>query len=403
MAKYQDSNGTHIDELVCLQYPQGHSFTGEAMLELMPHGSPLILQLILEDLVNRGCRLAEPGEFTRRAFLNGKLDLTQAESIVEVINARSKAGLAAAQRQLSGEVGRTIDAFVMRLLGVSAHLEAYIDFPEEDLPPEDQAGPAQELAALIDEMQRLEATSHYKQLLQDGVRTVILGEPNAGKSSLLNRILGEERAIVSDIPGTTRDYLEASLMIGPFLLRVVDTAGIHQTADAIEQQGVERALDQVNRADLLLLIVDASRPMPELPTAVRDALRNKPAAVVFNKIDVASTPASLPELADLPQIRVSAKTGQGMNDLMFHVEQLLREQVVMPQEDTVLVSARHATALAKARESLEKAREKLRKDVETELVAVDIREAIDAMGEIVGRIDNEAMLDALFAKFCIGK
>lgn len=407
LARYQSIQGHPLDEVIFTYYPQKNSFTGEAMLELSAHGNPYLLRKILDDLLARGCRLAEPGEFTKLAFLNGRMDLSQAEAVLDVIRARSDAALAAAQKQLSGSVGRSVQAFVARLLAIMAHLEAYIDFPEEDLPEEDQAGPAQELKALIADFTRLIATSSYSTLLREGARAVIIGLPNAGKSSLLNALAGEERAIVSDEPGTTRDYLETPILVGPYLLRLIDTAGLRDATGAIEQLGIAKTREQIAQADLLLIVADASATGS---TALESLTKGFDSSLSHTRILVLENKADLPGFHPLtdffpasPHLPVSAKTGQGLDILRDRLAKLLEQEISVPNQDAIIVNARHAHALEEARQSLQSALDKMAGDLPAELVASELRLAIESLGQITGRIDNERMLDVLFSKFCIGK
>jgi tRNA modification GTPase len=403
LGQYESLEGSALDQLIYTVYAEGKSYTGEWLLELMPHGNPWLVRKILDDLLARGCRLADPGEFTRRAFLNGKLDLSQAEAVVQVIQARSDRALQAARRQLSGSVGRTVDSLVDRLLVVTAMLEAYIDFPEEDLPPEDSSGPAKALAALIKDMESLIATRQYASLLHDGVKCVILGEPNVGKSSLLNALTGEDRVIVSAEPGTTRDYVEERIHVGPYLLRIIDTAGLHEAASALEEQGIHRSLEQIGSADLLLVVLDSTRPAPTLPDSVIAALNSRTTVIVENKVDL-QDPEDLSAFArDCPHIRISASHQTGLDELRQAIRSCLEEGLVVPDESAVIVSARHADALITARKLITGSLDKLRHGLPPELVASDLHSAIDAMGAITGKIDNESVLDRLFNQFCIGK
>ncbi|MEX0325689.1 MAG: tRNA uridine-5-carboxymethylaminomethyl(34) synthesis GTPase MnmE, partial [Puniceicoccaceae bacterium] len=402
LGTYRSLEGDTLDSLVYLLYVDGKSYTGEALLELNPHGNPWLVRKILDDLIARGCRLADPGEFTRRAFLNGKLDLSQAEAVVQLIQARSDRALEAARRQLAGSVGDMVNVLVDRLLGVTAMLEAYIDFPEEDLPPEDQEGPASALRVLIDEMDHLIATRQYASLLHDGVKCVILGEPNVGKSSLLNALTGEDRVIVSAEPGTTRDYVEERIHIGPYLLRVIDTAGLHEAASAIEEQGIHRSLQQIQSADLLLVVLDSTKPSPALPESVLQAFQSGNTLIVENKTDLAINADLAAFAADCPHVRISASLHEGLQDLRKAIRDGLEQGLLIPDENTVLVSARHATALQDAKDHLRQSLDKLRQSAPPELVASDLHAAIESMGAITGKIDNEAMLDRLFKHFCIG-
>lgn len=403
LGKYRSLDGRVLDELIYTSYPEGRSYTGESLLEFSPHGNPWLVRRLLDDLVARGCRLAEPGEFTRRAFLHGKLDLSQAEAVIQVIQARSERALEAARRQLAGSVGRTVNALVDRLLLITAQLEAYIDFPEEDLPPEDQDGPARDLGDLIREMEKLIATREYASLLHEGIKCVILGEPNVGKSSLLNALTGEDRVIVSPEPGTTRDYVEERIHIGPYLLRIIDTAGLHEAASALEEQGISRSLQQIQSADLLLVVLDSTRPSPTLPASVLSLLGAGNTVIVENKIDLGPGRGHTAFAPDCPHVRLSARLGEGLDDLRSVIRSTLEEGLIVPDDGAVLVSARHADALHRARQSLQASLSKMTTGEAPELIASDLHTAIEAMGEITGKIDNEAVLDRLFSRFCIGK
>jgi tRNA modification GTPase len=403
LGSYTSMEGRVLDRLVYVSYPDGKSYTGEPLLELNPHGNPWLVRKILDDLVARGCRLAEAGEFTRRAFLNRKLDLSQAEAVVQLIQARSDRALEAARRQLSGSIGKTVNQLVENILQVTATLEAYIDFPEEDLPPEDQEGPAKALHRLTSEMDHLIATRKYSSLLHDGVKCVILGEPNVGKSSLLNALTGEDRVIVSAEPGTTRDYVEERIHIGPYLLRVIDTAGLHEAASALEEQGIHRSMEQIQSADLLLVVLDSTGEAPTLPASVLEALDASNSLIIENKTDLATNEALSRFAPSCPHVRISASTHSGLEVLRDAIRHSLEEGLLIPDESAVIVSARHAGALEAAKESLRGSLDKLRQGEPPELVASDLHAAIEAMGAITGKIDNEAMLDRLFNQFCIGK
>ena len=402
-AKYLDIKGDLLDECLITYFTKGQSFTGESMLEIAPHGNPLIVQKILADLMARGCRAAEPGEFTRTAFLNGRMDLSQAEAVSDLIRARSDRSLQVAQRQLHGSVGRKMSELTERLLSVMAHLEAYIDFPEEDLPGEDQAGPASELRQLISEMQDLIETQRYSALLHEGIKTLIIGEPNVGKSSLINALTGADRSIVSDIPGTTRDYISAFMMVGPWRIEILDTAGLHEAGDAIEKIGIEHTIEQAETADFFLLVLDAATPSPTLPSSLLSRMTPINTIIIENKTDLPAAQSHADFLPDLRHVPMSLLQRKGLAELRDAWLQSIDASLSQPQNDGVVVNARHAASLGEAVDALELASSKLKDGELSELIAADLRDAVEHIGQVVGRVDNERMLDSLFKQFCIGK
>lgn len=402
-ASYRDLQRVILDDCVITYYAEGQSFTGEAMLEIAPHGNPLIVQKIMTDLMARGCRPAEPGEFTRTAFLNGRMDLSQAEAVSDLIKARSDRSLEVAQRQLHGSVGQKMSELTDRLLSVMAQLEAYIDFPEEDLPGEDQAGPAQELRRLMSDIKELIETQRYAALLHDGIKTLIVGEPNVGKSSLINALTGSQRSIVSEIPGTTRDYISAFLMIGPWRIELLDTAGLHEAGDAIEKIGIDHTIEQSETADFFLLVLDATTPSPTLPDALLRRMRFDNTLVIVNKTDLPGAQDHADFLREFKHVRTALLDRTGLDALRTQWLAAIDVGLKLPQQDGVVVNARHAASLGHAVEALEVAARKLGNGEHTELVAAELRDAVGFIGEVVGRVDNERMLDKLFNQFCIGK
>ena len=403
LGHYRDRADRLIDQVVFTYYQKGASYTGERVLEIATHGNPFIAQSILQDLCQRGCRLAAPGEFTRTAFLNGRIDLSQAEAVMDLIRARSEAALEAANRQLSGSVRNTVNTLMEKILHVLTEVEVYIDFPEEDLPDEETCGPTLDLTEVSREMDHLLAGGHLASLLHDGVRVVITGPPNAGKSSLLNALVGADRVIVSEEPGTTRDYVEERITLGPYVLRLVDTAGIGETKSPIESQGMRKAIDQVDRSHLVLCVVDTTEPAPNLPDGVAKRLSEKAAIVIENKTDRVESQEHLEWLPHLSHLRLSALTGDGLDSLIRLFRTRLEEKIPSAENERVLVNARHAQALKEAKHGLKNALGKMRRGSYNELIASDLRISLAALGEITGKVDNEAMLDALFGKFCIGK
>ncbi len=399
---YRDRHGGLVDDVVLIFFSGPRSYTGEDALEISCHGNPFIAQKILEDLLARGCRAAEPGEFTQRAFLHGRLDLSQAEAVMDLIHARSERALAFAQQQLRGALAGRMGTLIDALLGVLARIEAYIDFPEEDLPPEDRQWVAGEIQRIGAETARLLATSHYGAMLREGIRTVIIGPPNAGKSSLLNRLVGRERALVSPEPGTTRDFLEETIMVGPHALRIIDTAGLNPAPGEIERLGIEKTLERTAEADLFLIVVDAAQPSWVLPDVVWAQAKRGPAIWVMNKTDLAPHAAE-PIGWPFPVIRISALTGAGVEELVGAIGQAADAFQNTLGEDKIAISARHAYALESAQAGLARAGAKLSENGPIELIASDLRDTLAAFGEITGKVDNERMLDQLFASFCIGK
>lgn len=402
---YRDLQGHVVDDVLVTFFQGPHSYTGEDSLEISCHGNPFIAQLILSDLLKRGCRSAEAGEFTRRAFLGGRMDLAQSEAVMDLIHARSERALAAANQQLRGSLGRHLNDLTEGLLLVLARVEAYIDFPDEDLPAEDRRIVLDELNRVLHGTSRLLATHHYGDLLRDGIKTVIIGEPNAGKSSLLNRLVGRDRALVSADPGTTRDFIEERIIVGPHCLRLIDTAGLNPVPAPLERLGMEKTLERAAEADLFLWVLDATRSCPDLPASVRARLTPTNTIVLLNKTDLLdSGRIDGPTLADrLSFVRISALAGTGLDELVELIVRLADAFRQDQGEEIIAINARHADALRRARECLDSSRQKVENAGAVELLASDLRGALDAFGEIAGKIDNERMLDHLFKTFCIGK
>ena len=396
LGQLHDETGTVIDQ-ACLAvfFPGPDSYTGEDVVELHGHGGALPMRRALEALLRLGLRTARPGEFTRRAFLNGKLDLTQAEAVADVIAAESDAALALANRQLAGDLGKTVEALRTRVQTLLAEVESHLDFPDEELDWQPTAWLASEIADLQTQLTALSATRREGEVLREGVSLVIAGAPNVGKSSLLNRLLGRERAIVSATPGTTRDTVEAELVVRGIPLHLVDTAGIREnSADAIETDGMARARAAAATADLVLWLTDAAQPpasrlpWPQWPH--RGAI-----LLVANKCDLDATASSPTE------IRISAKTGEGLETLADAIETAVLGRHGATT-GALAVSARHATLLEETAARLEEARPLLDAQ-EFELAAIPLRRALDALGEITGQTTTPDLLDTIFHRFCIGK
>jgi tRNA modification GTPase len=395
-AKVRDADGRVLDDVLLTVFRESRSFTGEPVVEIACHGGRLVTRRVLERLLECGARSAGPGEFTERAFLHGKLDLTQAEAIMDLISAQSDLALRAAHEQLEGGIGREAIRLREDLIGVVAHLEAWIDFPEEDIDPDTGDLFRARVAAAREGIAKLLATAEQGRILREGVRTVICGRPNAGKSSLLNLLLGSERAIVSDEAGTTRDTIEETIILDGVPLRLVDTAGLRDEAGGIEREGIRRTLHEAGRADLLLVVRDASLPAAESSVELPESNRS---VTVLNKSDLGEHA----EWAGNGGVRLSCNTGGGLDQLRRAIREALDLGEADWGEHAVAINTRHRDCLRRADESLEAAEALLESSAAPELAALELRGALDALGEIVGKVDTEDILGAIFSQFCIGK
>lgn len=393
----RDENGLILDDGLLTVFLGPNSYTGEDCVEFTGHGGILVTREVLGRFLACGAIAAGPGEFTQRAFLNGKLDLTQAEGVMDLISAQTRLSLRAARSQLEGTLGRRTTEARDQLLNTLAHLEAWIDFPEEDIDPQTGALLRSRVRAVLDVVESLLATADQGRVLREGVRTVIFGEPNVGKSSLLNRLLGFERAIVSDVAGTTRDTIEEIINLHGIPLRLVDTAGVREASDRIEAEGIQRTVRQIEAADLLLEIADANRPRPTeavLPATAAKRL------LVLNKIDLGEHPS----WENVEAVRLSCFTGSGLEALSDAIRNALHFSEMDWGEHAIAINARHQASLQLARSSLLAALALLEDlSSDQELAAIDLREALDALGEIPGKVDTEDLLGVIFSTFCIGK
>ncbi len=398
-----DARSKVIDRIICTYSRGPASYTGEDTAELQCHGSPLVLQLGLETLFALGARQALPGEFTKRAFLNGRLDLAQAEAVVDLIDAQSREGVYQSAGQLAGALSRRVDGIYSGLVDLMAHFHAVLDYPDEDIDPFKEEQMVQGMDRAQEELTALLATHRRGESLVGGLPCAIVGRPNAGKSSLLNALVGYDRAIVTDIPGTTRDTVEERVRLGGVLLRLVDTAGLRDSADPIECIGVERSRTAMEQAALILFLCDQSVPFTqEDAQLLEQAMACAPTILVWNKSDLPSAPTPflhLPE--DMPVVEVSAKTGQGLDAL----EQAVASFV--PHGDThsgaLLTNARQADAARRALESVGLARQSLQAGYTPDAVLVDIENALSALGELTGRCVREDITARIFERFCVGK
>ena len=392
-----------LDEALVVYMKAPRSFTAEDVVEIQSHGGALVLGMVCKVCVASGARMAEPGEFTKRAFLNGRLDLSQAEAVLDTIRATSTAGLNIAQRHLRGDLAREVEQTRTSLLTVLAHVEAGIDFVDEDI----SFLQREELVRIVSEAcavaQKLESTAQEGRILREGAYVVILGRPNVGKSSLLNRLLREERAIVTAIPGTTRDVIEESIDLDGVMIRLVDTAGVRDTDDLVEREGIKRTRAAQDEADLLLVVLDGTVPLTSDDRDLLNIAKDHKHIVVLNKADLTDTLEMDSEFANHLAFRISAKTGSGID----RVKSALRTQLVSggfeSAETATVTNVRHRDALRRAVESLGHALESVHCGMPGELISIDVRTAADALGEITGAITTDEILGEIFSKFCIGK
>lgn len=403
LGTYRALSGTALDDCVWVFYEAPASYTGEDALEISCHGNPFIFRRILEDLFRRGCRAAEPGEFTKRAFLNGKMDLSQAEAVADVIEADSERSFEAARKLLSGELGRRISAWNDEILALIAETETQIDFSDEEVPELDFERFSGRLHGLMAELEKTALSARYASKVHEGVGVVIFGAPNAGKSSLLNALLGSDRALVSEEAGTTRDFISEKFSAGPHCIRIIDTAGIRSdAASAIEIRGMERTRECMGKADFLIFVVDASVPPPALPADLLQTLNAERTLIVFNKNDKPPAFELSSFLPNFERISVSLLDVSSAGIITEKLSSLLEKKGVVPADDILVVSARHAEALRKAEKELSDALSSAGK-VPIEFVSSKLRNALEELSEILGRFDNEKVLDRVFSSFCIGK
>lgn len=385
-----------IDEVLLTVLRAPRTFTREDMVEISCHGGVLPAKLVLDALLEAGARLAEAGEFTKRAFLNGRIDLAQAEAVADLIHSRTELALEAANEQLAGKLSKRIEELRTQMVQTLAHIEAHIDFPDEDIAPDTKEQLLKRLEGGVKFMDELLATASEGQILRRGIRATIIGRPNAGKSSLLNQLLGHERAIVSPIPGTTRDTIEETANVRGIPVIFVDTAGIRESSDSIEAEGIRRSRESLSRAELVLEVIDASEPTDSAPRLMEQ--NGKKHLLILNKID-------LPERARVNENthRVSCSTGEGLEALKDAIRDAVWSGKVGGEMHQLMINSRHQEALQRARKHTLLTIEALQSNQTLELAAMDLRIATNAIGEIVGKTTTEDILDSIFSQFCIGK
>lgn len=398
---------TLIDNVLCVLMKSPHSYTGEDVVEIHSHGGYLVPRRILDTLFKNGVRPASPGEFTLRAFMNGKLDLAQAEAVVDVVNAQTDESLRQAEFQLEGVLSKKINRLKEDILDILAEIEAHVDFPEDEIDAIKKERMSSCTEIIIDELKRLLTTYEEAKIIKHGVYTAILGKPNVGKSSLLNQLIMKDRAIVSPFPGTTRDFIEESVVVKGIQLRLVDTAGLRASADQIESAGIELTKKKANEAEFIIAVFDGSMELDQDDLEIISSLRGDKAVLVINKIDI---PQNLSEgqfheyLPHHEIVRTSAKEGVGIDDLKALIfQKLVGRKDKREASESIISELRHKIAIEKAREGLYSFKEALSKGESPEFLAVDLRYALHSLGEITGEVTTEDVLGKIFSKFCIGK
>jgi len=396
--KIKSRDGELIDDVLVSVFKKPNSYTGENAVEISTHGNPLIAQIIIKLLISEGVRLAEPGEFTKRAFLNDRLDLLQAEAVADVINSRTEASLRGSRNQLDGLLSKKVNELREMLINASSFVELELDFAEEDLEFIDKEELIKRIKNVIEEIDKLLSTYSFGRVIRDGVNVAIVGQTNVGKSSLMNYILKESRAIVSSIPGTTRDVIREEVSIDGVLFRMFDTAGIRKSKDEIEKEGVARSREAVKDSDLILFLGDVEQLFSEeLYSELQGLNKQENIIKVLNKIDLQETNNVKADA------KLSAKTGEGISNLLNLLKEKALGNSSYSEKTTIVSNMRHYECLKRAKENLHKAKESALNKMSGEFISVDLRNAENDLAEIIGEVTSEDILNNIFTKFCIGK
>ena len=400
-SSFKDSSGCALDEGIALYFPNPNSFTGEDILELQGHGGPVVMDMLLAQVLKQGARLARPGEFSERAFLNGKLDLVQAEAIADLIEADTATAVRLANRSLQGEFSRCIHDLVDTITQLRMYVEAAIDFPEEEIDFLSDGKVSTDLQVIMDQVKDVQKKAQIGRLLRDGMQLVIAGQPNAGKSSLLNALVGRDTAIVTEIPGTTRDLLREQIQIDGMPLHLVDTAGLRESADRVELEGIKRARQEIDRADHILWVFDDQEGQENRTPDQYDLPADIPLTRVRNKIDLTDSKAKIQQTRGGTEVAVSATTGEGMDLLREHLKQSMGYHGA--SEGEFIARRRHLDAISNAETHLVQGQTVFCETGNGELLAEDLRQAQNSLSEITGEFTADDLLGQIFSSFCIGK
>ena len=399
-----DENKNHIDEVI-ISYMKGpRSFTAEDTIEINCHGGVVATNKVLETVIRQGARLAEPGEFTKRAFLNGRIDLSQAEAVIDIITSKTELSMKSALMQSEGVISKEIRALRDKIISIIAHIEATVDYPEDDLEEVTADEAIKDLQNINEEIKRLIDTSEEGKILREGLSTVIVGKPNVGKSSLLNALTKENRAIVTDVPGTTRDVIEEYISVAGVPIKVIDTAGIRETEDIVEKIGVEKSREKISDADLVILMLDSNSGLSEEDKEIINHVRDKKYMVLLNKSDLDNnlTEEDLNFLECDNVFKISAKTGSGIDVVKSKIRDLFFKGEITTN-NVIVTNTRHKEALFRAYDSINSAIEALKNTFAIDLASIDIRNAWTFLGEITGDSLEENIIDKIFKDFCLGK
>ncbi len=397
-----DENGTVLDQALVSYFKAPKTYTGEDVCEINCHGGTLSTKKVLELVLKNGAVLAEPGEFTKRAFLNGKLDLTQAEAVIDLINSKSDKENKASLKQLEGVLGDKIRSIKNRIVDLLVDIEANIDYPEYDIEEVRREKIVAILSENIDELEKLEKSFESGKILREGVLTAIIGKPNVGKSSLLNRLVKEERAIVTEVAGTTRDTIEEYITIRGIPLKIVDTAGIRETKDLVEEIGVNKSKKVLQEADFVLMLLDATQELSKEDKILLEEIKRKNHIIVINKIDIGEI-LSVSMFPNENVVAISAKTLEGLDVLEDKIEELFQLANIEVENEVIVTNVRHQTLISSARIGMQKAVGSIKEGLPVDMISIDLQGAIQHLGEILGETISEEVVKGIFSKFCVGK